>query len=105
MDLTRYDEILDMWAAQENLAAEKAKAAEDERGHSIALMKKSMYSTMLKTLGHTAPSALEKCKSDLLKRMEKQRELRDADSEERISIQIGCIIRVQQLIEELGGNI
>lgn len=105
MDLTRFDEMLDKWANEEAEAAEKAKAAGDERSHSIALMKKSMYSTMLKTLGHNAPKAIEGCANDLIARKAKQTELRDEDAADRISIQIDCIRRVQRLIRELGGNI
>ena len=104
MDFKEFDKTLDAWTEEEHNAAERAKAAGDERGHSIALMKKSMYSTMLRQLGHNAPHALEGCKKDLLARKEKKAELGDADSVDRISIQIECITRVQQLIEEIGGS-
>lgn len=105
MNMSIFDETLDRWADAEAAAAESAKAAGDERAHSIALMKKSMYSTMLKTLGRKAPGALESCAADLSKRREKQIELGDIDSSDRIRIQIECIRRVQQLIEEMGGKL
>lgn len=104
MDLKIFDENLDKWAAAETVVAENAKAAGDERGHSIALMKKSMYSTMLKTLGHKAPHALKGCMADLSTRLEKQTALGDADAADRIRIQIDCIRRVHQLIADLGGD-
>ncbi len=104
MDLNKFDKALDIWADEEMTAAAKAKEAGDERGHSIALMKKSMYSTMLKTLGHKAPHALEGCKKDLIKRKEKLEGLHDIDAVDRIDIQLSCITKVQQLIEELGGT-
>lgn len=105
MDIRKFDEIMDIWAQEEAQAAELAKSRDDERGRSIALMKQSMYSTMLRTLGHNAPHAMEGCIKDLEKRLEKQRSLGDADSADRIGFQIGCIRKVQQLVRELGGNI
>lgn len=105
METNRFDETLDMWAGAEAAAAESAKAAGDERAYSIALMKKSMYSTMLKTLGHKPPFALQRCAADLEKRREKQTALGDIDSVDRIRIQIECIRRVQRLIAETGGNL
>lgn len=105
MNMSIFDETLDRWTNAETAAAESAKAAGDERAHSIALMKKSMYSTMLKQLGHNAPAALEKCAGDLEKRREKQTALGDIDSSDRIGIQIECIRRVQRLIVEIGGAI
>ena len=104
MDIKRFDEIIDAWAREEAINAENAKRKDDERGHSIALMKQSMYSTMLKTLGHNAPKAMAGCINDLEKRREKQIQRGDADAADRISIQIACIQRVQQLVVELGGE-
>lgn len=104
MDMERFDEALDSWANEEAAAAEIAKAAGDERAHSIALMKKSMYSTMLKTLGHKAPDALAGCAADLEKRREKQALLGDIDGADRIRIQLECIRQVQRLIAEKGGR-
>lgn len=103
MDLDLFDSVLDKWAAAEEAVAEKAKIAGDERSHSIALMKKSMYSTMLRTLGRNHPNALEGCAADLGKRREKQLALGDTDAADRISQQLACIRRVQDLIIELGG--
>lgn len=105
MDMNRFDEQLDAWADEEAAAAERSKATGDERAHSIALMKKSMYSTMLKVLGHKSPGALQGCAADLEKRREKQAALGDIDSADRIRIQIDCISRVQKLIDEIGGRI
>lgn len=105
MDLNRFDETMDMWAAAEDAAAESAKAAGDERARSIALMKKSMYSNMLRTLGRRVPGALERCAEELAKRREKQLELGDIDSADRIRIQIECIRRTQQLVVETGGEL
>ena len=104
MDIIKFDETLDMWTAEEASKAEAAKSDGDERGHSIALMKKSMYSTMLKTLGHNAPQAMQKCLNDLISRKQKFIEKHDPDSADRTDIQIECILRVQALITELGGN-
>ena len=105
MDYKKFDAIIDDWANDEVIAAEKALAASDERAHSIALMKKSMYTTMLKTLGHNAPHALKGCARDLEMRREKQLALGDADAADRIAIQLSCIARVQELIIELGGHV
>lgn len=105
MKLELFDAAIDKWAANEDIAAENARAAGDERAYSIALMKKSMYTTMLKTLGHNAPHALKKCASDLEARREKSIALDDADAADRISIQLACIRQVQDLITELGGNL
>ena len=105
MDMNRFDEQLDAWAEEEAAAAERARAAGEERAQSIALMKKSMYSTMLKILGRKSPGALQRCAADLEKRREKQAALGDIDSADRIRIQIDCIGRVQKLIEEIGGSI
>ena len=105
MNTELFDATLDKWAAAETSAAEKAKAAGDERAHSIALMKKSMYTTMLRTLGHNAPHALRNCAADLEKRREKQLALGDEDSADRIAIQLACIKQVQALITELGGTV
>ena len=105
MDIRRFDEFIDELAHEEARSAEAAKLIGDERSHSIALMKQSMYSTMLKTLGHKAPKAMAGCIRDLETRMETLRRLGDADSVDRISIQIGCIRKVQQLVVELGGEI
>ena len=58
---------------------------------------------MLKTLGHFPPEKLANCAMDLEKRREKKIAQHDADSADRISIQLDCIKRVQNLIAELGG--
>ena len=105
MDLTKFDEMLDKWAADETIDAEKAQLSGDERARSIALMKKNMYLTMLKTLGHNHPHALKSCYSDLENRQKKQLALGDIDAADRISIQLACIRQVQDLILELGGSI
>jgi len=105
MDLNLFDSTLDKWAAAEEAAAEKAKSIGDERAHSIALMKKSMYTTMLKTLGRNHPQALKGCAADLEKRRAKQLSLGDEDAADRISRQLACIRQVQDLIIELGGTV
>ena len=105
MDYEKFDAVVDSWALDEEADAEKARMTKDERALSITLMKKSMYSTMLKTLGHNAPHALKGCARDLEARREKMLASGDADAADRISIQLACISRVQALIAELGGNI
>ena len=102
MNIELFNAAMDKWVEAEAIAAEKARASGDERARSIALMKKSMFDTMLRTLGCKAPKAIEGCRKDLQARYEKQISLGDADAADRISIQLSCLDRVQRLIAELG---
>lgn len=98
MDLTAYDAALAEWAAEEGHAADAARLSGDERTLSLALMKKSMYETMLLTLGHRAPQALEVCAGEMEKRAADFRARGDYDSADRCNIQRGAILRARALL-------
>ena len=98
MDMKRYDAALLEWAADEARAAEAARNAGDERALSLAQMKKSMYETMLMTLGHKSPEKLLKCADEMARRAESFRARGDYDSEERCMVQRGAILRAAGLL-------
>lgn len=98
MDMKRYDAALLEWAADEARAAEAARNAGDERALSLAQMKKSMYETMLMTLGHKSPEKLLKCADEMARRAEGFHARGDYDSEDRCMVQRGAILRAAGLL-------
>ena len=98
MDMKRYDAALLEWAADEARAAEAARNAGDERALSLAQMKKSMYETMLITLGHKSPEKLLKCADEMARRAESFRARGDYDGEDRSIVQRGAILRAAKLL-------
>lgn len=98
MDMKRYDAALLEWATDEARAAEAARNAGDERALSLAQMKKSMYETMLMTLGHKSPEKLLKCADEMARRAEGFHARGDYDSEDRCMVQRGVILRAAGLL-------
>lgn len=98
MDMKRYDAALLEWAADEARAVEAARNAGDERALSLAQMKKSMYETMLMTLGHKSPEKLLKCADEMARRAEGFHARGDYDSEDRCMVQRGVILRAAGLL-------
>lgn len=97
--------VMDQWAEEEKENACRAKALDDERGHSIALMKESMYRTMLKTLALKAPAKLAGTADEMTARAEKHMAAGDADSADRCIIQRSCIKRVIELLQKEEGDV
>lgn len=100
MELNELDERLAGWAAEQGRTAERAKASGDERAMSQALMLKNMYETMLPTLAHKAPAALERCAEELSRRAQAHEQRGDYDSADRCRVQRGAVERVQALLRE-----
>ena len=98
MDMKEYDATLLKWAAEEASAAQNARKSGDERALSLAQMKKSMYETMLMTLGHKSPEKLLKCADEMARRAEGFHARGDYDSEERCMVQRGAILRAAGLL-------
>lgn len=98
MDMKQYDAALLEWAADEARAVEAARNAGDERALSLAQMKKSMYETMLMTLGHKSPEKLLKCADEMTSRAEGFHARGDYDSEDRCMVQRGAILRAAGLL-------
>ena len=103
MDRNELEMTLDIWADEEARHAAKAKSDGDERMHSIHLMKKSMYRTMLKVIAVKAPARLAATAAEMEERAKKFTANGDHDNAERCLIQKSCIERVIGLLEETGG--
>lgn len=104
MTLERYEQTLDIWAEEERARAAEAKAAGDERLHSIHLMKASMLGPMLRTLGRVElegrRGALEKIALQQEQEAEKHRKNEDFDAAERSLIKAETIRRAMKLLDE-----
>lgn len=103
MTQAEFISIMDKWADSEAESARKAADAGDERERSIALMKESMYRTMLRTIAVKAPSRLKTTSEEMSARAEKFTAAGDIDAADRCITQKGCIERVMKLIDENGG--
>ncbi len=104
MTLEAYMKQLDLWAAEEREKAAQAKLVEDERGHSICLMKASMMGDMLKVLGRVEwtqkNGILEKIARQNMDEAARLRVLGDFDAAERSEIKAQTIRRAQALLSE-----
>jgi len=96
-------EIMDAWAEREAEIARTAATEGDERERSIALMKESMYRTMLRTIAVKAPARLKTTAEEMAARAEKFTAAGDIDAADRCIIQKGCIERVMKLMADNGG--
>lgn len=103
MTQAEFFEIMDKWADSEAESARKAADAGDERERSIALMKESMYRTMLRTIAVKAPARLTATADEMAARAEKFTRAGDIDAADRCIIQKGCIERVMKLMADNGG--
>jgi len=103
--MEKYYCALDERSAQERSKAAEAKAANDERGHSIHLMQASMLGDMLKVLGKVEvngvrPGILEKQIASLTAESERLKSMDDYDAAERALIKAETIRRAQNLLKE-----
>ena len=99
MEQRELDAQLTSWAQEQGAAAERARAAGDERGRSLALMLKNMYEAMLPALAQRAPWALERCATELDARAQAHEARGDYDSADRCRVQRAAVERVRALLE------
>ena len=102
MDSNEFTRILAGWADQEHALAQEANESQDERSHSIYLMKESMYRNMLTTLGIKAPDKLARIALEMSVRAELFKADGDMDNADRCMIQRACAERVIALLRERG---
>jgi len=104
--MEKYYCALDERSAQERSKAAEAKAANDERGHSIHLMQASMLGDMLKVLGRVQhegarPGVLQAQIDSLKKEEEKQKAQGDYDSADRARVKAETIGWALRTLTEL----
>lgn len=102
----KYEQTLDAWAEAERAMAAQATEADDERMHSIHLMKASMMGDMLKALGRAElfgkPGVLEKIAAQFEAESQKMSEKEDFDAAERALIKAQTVRRALACLKGAG---